>query len=296
MSSASMRTGPIFREAVGLARMVAVPTLPGLVLFALSVAGQGWVNMHVGQGGEPVFYWMLMGLVTIFAGCFWSATMYRRLLPEAGTRTVLADTSRLFAANLAVYGLFFILLFLLTLFFSIFAGVLIDAAGYDPSETGNSTEAVWASMRALSDSGGAAVLYGLLFASAAGLVWLGLRLFLFGVATVAERSLTIFRSWAWTSRHVAKIALLWLALQLFPWLVLSLVASGLLHLGGMTTVFTLYVGPQAGATQIGELQTVGLIGLAVLVMAPFYWLGHALAVSLYRRLAPNRVDAETTFG
>lgn len=295
MTASALSTGSISRDAIANARAVALATLPGLLLFAVAMAGQSYVNQLAAEGGEAFFYWLLMGLVTIFTGCFWSATMYRKLLPEAGTRTMLADAIRLFLANLAVYGLFFIVIFLLTLFFSIFAGVLIDASGYDPSTSGQSPEEVWRSIEALSQSGGASVLYILLVVAAAGLIWLGLRLFLFGAATVAERNLTIFRSWPWTGRHVARIALLWVSLQLVPWLILSLVASGALHAGGMQTIFSFYAGTPAGA-DTEPLTVALLVGAATLILAPFYWLGHGLAAALYNRLAPNKVDAETTFG
>lgn len=296
MTASTLSTGSISSEAISNARAIAIPTLPGLVLYAAAMGGQSYVNQLAGDGGEPFFYWLLMGLIAIFTGCFWSATMYRRLLPEAGTRTVFSDAIRLFLANLAVYGLFFIILFLLTLFFSIFAGVLINASGYDPSQSGQSPEEVWRSIEALNQSGAAVLLYLLLVVSAGGLIWLGLRLFLFGVATVAERHLTIFRSWPWTSRHVARIALLWVSLQFVPWLILSLIASGALHLGGLQTIFTFYTGAPASAGTAGPLGLAGLVALATLILAPFYWLGHGLAAALYNRLAPNKVDADTTFG
>jgi hypothetical protein len=295
MSSTSLRTGAIARETLANAQALILPTLPGLLLFAAAVAGQSWINRLATEGGQTVFYWMAMGVVTIFVGCFWSATMYRRLLPEAGTRSVMADAIRLFLANTAVYGLFFIIGFLLTLFFSLFSGVLIATSGYDPSE-GSSPDEVWRSVEALSNSGGAMVLYALLIVAASALVWLGLRLFLFGVASVAERHLTIFRSWPWTDKHVARIALLWVSLQLVPWLILSLVASGVLHAGGFDTVFSFYVGPQPDGSAASDITFAALSAVSTLLFAPFYWLGHGLAVALYRRLAPNRVDAETTFG
>ncbi|WP_018147529.1 hypothetical protein [Henriciella marina] len=296
MTASALQTASISRDAMRHGRSVALPTLPGLLLLVAAVTAQSYVNRLAQAGGEPVFYWFAMGLVVIFTGSFWSATMYRRLLPEAGTGSALTDAVRLFVANLAVYSLFFILLFLLTLFFSIFAGVLIDASGYDPAAAGQSPDEVWRSMEALSSSGAAVILYMLLVVASGALIWLGLRLFLFGPATIAERHVTIFRSWPWTSRHVARIALLWVSLQLVPWLVLSLIASLLLHAGGMATIISVYAAPPGAADALGDVEFAGLTGVAVLILAPFYWLGHGLAVALYQRLAPTRVDADMTFG
>ncbi|MEM5517817.1 hypothetical protein WNY37_12740 [Henriciella sp. AS95] len=295
-AASSMRFDTVARDAFAMARRVMLPTAPALLLFAVAVGIQSYFNTIANHGGQLVFLWMTTGLITIFVGCFWSADMYRRILPEAGTRSVISDAIRLFLANLAIYGLYFVLLFLLTLFFSIFAGVLIGSTGYDPSETLDSSQAVWESIRALSSSGGAVVLYLLLLLAAAGLVWLGLRLFLFGVATVAERDLTIFRSWPWTSKHVSRIALLWVFLQLIPWLVLTLVATGVMYAMGFEAVFSFYTGAAEDAEMSQSVMRAVATGLATLVTAPFYWLGHGLAAALYQRLAPNRVDADTTFG
>lgn len=296
MTASSMRFDKIAGDALAMARRVMLPTAPALLLFCAAMAVQSYFNTMASQGGQFVFLWVSSGIVTIFIGCFWSADMYRKLLPEAGTRGVLADAIRLLIANLALYGLYFILIFLLTLFFSIFAGVLIGSAGYDPSEATDSSVAVWESIRTLSSSGGAVVLYLLLLISAAALVWLGLRLFLFGAATVAERNLTIFRSWSWTSGHVARIALLWSFLQLLPWLVLTLVATGIMYAMGFDSVFSPFTGATENLSQEQHAIRAVAIGIGTFVMAPFYWLGHGLAVAIYQRLAPNRIDAETTFG
>ena len=298
MSAVLPKPAVLMREALGNARAVALPTLPGLLLFAAAMGGQSWFNRLAADGSSFMLLWMCVSLVTIFVGCFWSADMYRKLLPDSGVRTVFVDAGRLFLASLAVYGLYFIVGFLLTLFFSIFAGILIGTAGYDPSEDAGSSEAVWESIQALSNSGGAVLLYILLFVAAAGLVWLGLRLFLFGAATVGERRLTIFRSWSWTSGHVSRIALLWVVLQLAPWIVLTLLASGFLHLAGVDTVFSFTTAGQAqpGDVALPAWLHAGLTSLATLILAPFYWLGHGLAVALYKQLAPDRVDPDATFG
>ena len=296
MTVSTLSTSSITRDTLGYARKVAIRTVPALLLFATAVGFQSYFNATASLGGAFYVLWLLVSVLTIFVGCFWSADMYRTILPEAGTRSVIADAIRLLLANVAVYGLYFILIFLLTLFFSIFAGVLIGSAGYDPSEAMDSTQAVWESMRALNTSGGAVVLYVLLFIAAAGLVWLGLRLFLFGVATVAERDLTIFRSWPWTSKHVSRLALLWIFLQLIPWLVLTMVASGVMYVAGYETIFSFYGGAPEGLAGEALVMRSGAMAVATLVTAPFYWLGHGLAAALYHRLAPNRVDADTTFG
>ena len=298
MTTSPSPLGSLARETAKNARQVALPTLPSLLLFAAAMGVQSWFNDLAGIGGNLFLMWLGVSLLTIFVGCFWSADMYRRLLPEAGTGLALGDAARLFLASLAVYSVYFIIGFFLTLFFSIFSGVLIGSAGYDPSEEASSSEAVRQSIEALSNSGGAAVLYILLFVAAAGLVWLGLRLFLFGAATVANKRLTIFRSWGWTSGHIRLIAPLWFGLQFLPWLVLTLMASGLLHLAGAGTIFS-YVAaspaPEGAAASEAWLHP-ALTGAATLLLAPFYWLGHGLAVALYKHLVPGRVDADGTFG
>lgn len=284
------------RETVSSARQLVLPTLPGLVLFAVAMGAQGWFNRIASGGGAFTLLWLCVSLVTVFVGCFWSADMYRKLMPKDAPQSLFVDAGRLFLANLAVYGLYFILGFLLTLFFSIFAGVLIGTAGYDPSSQA-SPEQVQQSIEALNSSGGAVLLYILLVVAAAGVIWLGLRLFLFGAATVGEGRLTIFRSWRWTRGHVVRIGLLWALLQFLPWVVLTVLASGLLHLAGVETVFSYATAGQA-AGMSGALPDWGqpvLTGLATLILAPFYWLGHGLAVTLYSYLGPQGIDAGDAF-
>ena len=294
-------TARLAADAAANARRVILPTLPGLVLFAVAMGAQSWFNGLAADGGSFTLLWLCVSLMTVFVGCFWSADMYRKLLPGEGGQSLFVDTGRLFAANLAVYGLYFILGFLLTLFFSIFAGILIGTTGYDPSSEAASSEAVWQSIEALNTSGGAVVLYVLLLAAALGLVWLGLRLFLFGAATVGEGRMTIFRSWGWTRGHVLKIAALWALLQLLPWIVLWALATGLLHVAGAGTVFSVATAGSGEALseaiiRPGPLAQATLNALATLLMAPVYWLGHGLAVSLYRHLGQQAVDADTAFG
>lgn len=296
MTVSTILTASVAADALANARRLVLPTLPGLLLFAAAMGAQTWFNQIAGQGGNSLLLWLAVSFVTVFVGCFWSADMYRKLLPESGGGPVIGDAARLFLANLAVYGLYFILGFLLTLFFSILAGILIGEAGYDPSEVGTTGETVQRSIEALSGSGGAVVLYLLLLVALAGLIWVGLRLILFGAATVSERRITIFRSWAWTSGHVARLALLWLLLQALPWIVLSLLASGVLHLAGLQTVYSMMTGAGEAAPGLPVWQTSAVNAGATLIMAPFYWLGHGLAVALYQRLSPVRVDADTTFG
>ena len=67
---------------------------------------------------------------------------------------------------------------------------------------------------------------------------------------------------------------------------------------GVDTIFSFTTagqGPTGDAAVPAGLYA-GLTSVATLIMAPFYWLGHGLAVTLYNQLAPNRVDPDATFG
>ncbi|MEQ8556675.1 MAG: hypothetical protein RIB03_00020 [Henriciella sp.] len=295
MTTSPLAHGAIMREAFTHARRIALPTFPALLLFAVAMGMHAYFLTLAGEGANLFLLWFGTGLVTVFVGCFWSADMYRHLLPDAGRSSIFPDAARLFLANLAVYALYFILLFLLTLFFSLFAGVLIGTAGYDPSTVGDSAESVQQSIEALADSGGATVLYILLFIASLGLLWLGMRLFLFGVATVAEGRLAIFRTWPWTRGYVLRIGVLWLVLQALPWLVLSALTIAIQHLAGMETLLT-WFGPVPSGPEPSMLKVCIVDGFCALLMAPWIWIGHGLAVALYQRLGANAVDAETTFG
>lgn len=172
-------------------------------------------------------------------------------------------------------GLAFVLIgFFVFLFLIIFAVILVAVSGHDPSQAEASN--VDASLDALRASGAIWLLWSICLAAMGGLLWFLARLITFGPATVDQQRLIIFRSWSWTKGQPVQLAALIFVLQLVP---LS---------GGLWAVARLSNAPALAGTDLMTSLFSGAAMAAVLLPAVF--LGHALAITVYRRCAPPVVS------
>jgi hypothetical protein len=204
------------------------------------------------------------------------------------------DGWRLALANLAVYSLFLIIGFLIIVFLSVLAGILLGTSGYDPEALGDPTE-IFQSLSALSSSGGGVVLYVMLFGAAAMLIWLALRLTLFGISTVATNKVVIFRSWSWTKGHALRLFIISLVTLLAPFLIGQILFTDLAEAYGFTTLFS----PQSAINdEPNDNFNFRLLFsfTEILIMAPYILIGHGMAASIYRQIAPQDVDVGETVG
>ena len=283
------------RDGFGNAAAAAAPTAPRLVIYLLATAALGWVSSGSDSSLTGMLLYGLALVVVLFTGCHWSASIYRHLIPQAGAGRHAADTWRLVLANCAVYLFFFILLFILGLFLTITAGILIAVSGFDPVQVDNDPTAIMESLRLLSLTGGAVTLYVIIAVLALAVLWVGLRLFLFGAATIAERKVTIFSSWAWTKGQVVPLAGAWICWQGITLVLLSMAADGVLAAFHLPTVYLgQFLLPES--TVVAEWEWAASEVIATLFTAPVILIGHAMAASAYTRLAPNVVDPDATFG
>ncbi|MEO0549248.1 MAG: hypothetical protein AAFZ91_04950 [Pseudomonadota bacterium] len=290
MTNADMSLGSIFKESLDGARAVIVPSLPWLALFAFVAGYRAWTSAGLAGSQASLAVEAGLFLCLLYVGCLFSAVMYKRLLPETGSK-LRSIALRLSLANLLLYMAVLIILFILALFLSIFSGVMVGLTDYDPSNADPSEIA--SSLAALQESGTIWPLYILLAASIAGMVWFALRMIVFGAATVAAGKVTVFQSWAWTKRHVLKILGLAIVLQALVFAVLFAAGEALTNaLGVPSTLLLTFERESTLQFEFGEAErTLDQIGIGTAIrtflLAPFWWLGHALAVALYRRLAPE---------
>jgi len=290
MTNADLSFGSVFKESLTGARAVIVPSLPWLMLFAFVAGYRAWLS--AGLVGSQANFAIDVGLLlcTLYAGCLFSAVIYKRLLPEAGSK-LRSAALRLTLANLLLYMAVLIILFILALFLSIFSAVMVGLTDYDPSKADPSEVA--SSLAALQESGTIWPLYVLLGASIVGMVWFALRMIVFGAATVAAGKVTVFQSWPWTKRHVLTILGPAIVLQVVVFAVLFVAGEALTKALGVPSTFMLTFERESTLSfEFGEVErTLDQIGIGTairtLMLAPFWWLGHALAVVLYRRLAPE---------
>jgi len=237
------------------------------------------------------------GFAALASSCAWAVSVYRGLLPRSSQGSVAADISKLVIANLLVFLVFALVAFMIGLFLVIFSGIMIAASGYDPS--GSDAADISGSIAALQASGGIWMIYALSAAGLVVLIWFGLRLILYGAATVIQGRVIVFQSWGLTKGAVVKIALLAVLFMGVPFVLMVIAGEATAHVLGLETFWS-----EAGfsfeesATPVtgGILQSaIGWV-LTALYQMPGFLLGHSLAAALYRRLGPEAVDAEITFG
>jgi len=276
------------------------PTFLWFLLFAGVTVAFGLYDEYSNLAYSPGLI-ALLALAGILLGlassCAWAVSVYRRLLPRVSQNSFAADTSKLVVANILVILVFVLVAFMIGLFLVIFSGIMIVASGYDPS--GRDAADISGSIAALQASGGIWLIYALSAVGMVVLVWFGLRLILYGVATVIQGRVIVFRSWGLTKGAAVKIALLAALFVGVPFVLLMLANETTAHMLGLETwwaeggfSFEESATPVTG----GILQSTLGWGLAALYQLPVFLLGHSLAAALYRRLGPETVDAEGTFG
>lgn len=112
------------------------------------------------------------------------------------------------------------------------------------------------------------------------LVWFSVRLFCFGVATVLEGKIRIFRTWAWTKGQALKLTMGSVIIIVLP-LLFALVAMVAAELPLYNVLGFSVLNPiTAWERALSDL-------LYALALLPFFLLGHGFAVATYNRLRPQ---------
>lgn len=174
----------------------------------------------------------------------WSCAVYRMSIKPTPKGSFWGDFFRLTVANFLFALVMAVVLFIAGLALIIISVVLVAASGYEP--TASNADDVNASIDALRASGAIWVLYAMIGACVGGVVWMALRLFIYGAATVARGQILVFQTWPWTKRRLLVIAPLVLALIAIPLGVISYGSASLsttaalaLVRGGYAVVFLL---------------------------------------------------------
>ncbi len=298
--SRDIKIRPVMRETIDGAVAMIAPTFLWFLLYA-SVAsaiglyqeyGYMFADLSLLAGSSII--WILAGLLV---SCAWAVSVYQGLLPGSSKNTVAVDTGKLLVANLLVILVFILVAFMIGLFLVIFSGIMIAASGYDPS--GSDAADISGSIAALQASGGIWMIYAISAVGLAILIWFGVRLILYGAATVAQGRVIVFQSWGLTKGATLKIALLTVLFVGVPLALMAVANEATAHVLGLKTLWSeVGISFEESATPVtgGILQSVMAWGLSALYQMPVFLLGHSLAAALYRRLGPETVDAEVTFG
>ncbi len=189
----------------------------------------------------------------------WSCAVYRMNIKQTPKGSFWGDFFRLTVANFLFALVMAVVLFIAGLALIIISVILVAASGYEP--TASNADDVGASIDALRVSGAIWILYAMIGACVGGVVWMALRLFVYGAATVARGKVLVFQTWPWTKRRLLMIAPLVLALLVIP-------------LG-----IILYVSAETGSAVVLALLRGGYVVV--------FLVGLSLTVEVYKSIAPD---------
>lgn len=274
----------IARETTGDAIRIGASTWPWMLAYCAVAV----LAVSYSSGGNVWTFLGMQGFVLI-AACAWGAMMYRRLLDHPPEK-IAGRTAKLFGATLLVYLLIGLVAFIVGLALAIVSGVLIAASGFDPS-AGEAAD-VEGSIAALRASGAIWIIYLLGTCCISLLIWFSLRLYLYGVATVARGRVLVFQTWGLTEGHVLSIGLLCIGAVLLPLLAAGFASELTARQMDVPSRWSLPNTAIAGAAELAQpaIREIAIHGLlAVLYHIPAILLGHSLAAALFRHLGDNAV-------
>ena len=254
-----------FKDAARLA-----PVAPHLaVLHVLAATFAAWVVHGPGQNQLLLLGLAYLAWALIF--CAYQVRLFQRLLPIQ--QRVWQRALKLFVATLLVGFLIGMAVAVFILLFTMVAGSFVVATS---GEASNIQDVVAMMMR----TGIFWPIFVIFLLSLGMLIWFVSRLFLYGVATAATGQIHIFRTWAWTKTAEGVVFLSFLALVSAP---------NIIWYGVRVQLESAWAMAEGPALAYVQLEFV----LALLFL-PFIWLQQALAVNLYRQLAPTEAAQDTT--
>ncbi len=240
-------------------RQIAGPTAGPAGLFAVSVGIMVWAAEALPETAIGTLTFYSMVAFAVLAHSLFSAAMYRRLVPSAGT--LWTSVWKLTLAWMLIIVIAAILATAMVLFFSLIGSSLGVVSG----EAGQDITDMTAQMR---DSGTFYPLFALFLLALLGVFWFAVRMMLFAVATVGRGAVHVFRTWSWSKGHVLPMAAGMILFMIVPAIVLGYGAAGLIN-------------------ALPGLQSAAMAaGFAVLLQVPAAWLGHSFSAAIYARIAP----------
>ena len=246
------------------------------IVMALSV-----LNIMTGGGAGRDF---LIGLVELILISAVAVLFYLRALKHSQpAEYLLRDTRNVFFATLLVALLFLIVGFLIALFLSVFAGILLANDGFDPAALGDDTAEIAEQIAVFLQQPEGVIIAVLVLISLVALSWLAARLILYGVATAVAGRVRVFETWGWTRQHGVQILLAGFVVSFLPLFIARLANFAIGSDGAILRL------PLWFMTLVTE-------GVGFVFYYPVFLLGHGFAVAVYRQLSPELVDVEDAFG
>jgi len=246
--------------------LVAIASIKALEFAVLSLVGSAWSVIFV-----KLAWMMALAGVAVIA--------YQRAIGRGSDRQWLSSTISLTIATILIGLLFVIIGVLLVLLLVMITGIVLGADGLGGIEALDAFEDFYSLIAEMSTA--AEIVIGILaLASGVGLVWISVRLVLFGIATVAQERLMIFRTWNWTKGHAVRIFVFYAIFTSPIWFLILYASIGLV---GSDDVVAL-----------SAFQPEEILFDAVFLIVNFLF-GHAAAIAVYKQLVPETENYEAAF-
>jgi len=254
----------LLRDTLKGAARVIVPSLPWTALFVFAWGYLVWAAAALPESAMSTALFAGLALLTLYAHSLFSVSIYRVLL--GGEATMRSAAFKLTLSWLLVFTVMAIIFSIWTLFFSMVgASVGIVSGQGDAGQISDITE--------LMQQGGTFwPLFIVFIASFFALFWFVARLMTFAAATSHRAQVHVFRTWAWTKGQFRRLGPALFGLVFLP------LAAG--------SVVGVFAGQAIWGNEPTAIEAALAAGLTMLACTPAAWLGHALAATVYKALAP----------
>ncbi|MEO9968407.1 MAG: hypothetical protein ABJG15_01045 [Hyphomonadaceae bacterium] len=271
-----VKLGHLFRDMWLILRLQTLNILLLLVATAFVITA---VEIGLAAAFEPNNANLVSFFATVVLIAPVGVIFYRRALGIQTTDRLISTSWSLALAQILVYLLFVILTVFALMLLVLMTGIMAAAGGFDPSAIDFNELELGAAASSLGTTG-QFLLSAIVITTIFSLIWVGVRLTIFGVATVAKRRVMVFRTWAWTKGNAWRIAIFYLVV-LTP---VVLLAIWLSDSDGLTFV-------EIGSHSLHETWLNSIIANSLRII-PSFLIGHAAALAVYRQLAPVAASTE----
>ena len=272
----NVKLGQLFRDLWTVLRLQALNILPVLIATVLVITA---VQIGLSAIFEPSNANPISIVTTVLMIAPVGVLFYRRGLGIQTTGGWISTSWSLATAQLLVFLLFAILSVFSLMFLVTLTGIIAAAGGFDPAAINFDALELGGAATSLG-AAGTLILSAIVIVCICALMWVSTRLVMFGVATVAERRVMVFRTWPWSKGNAFKI--------------------GIFYLVVLTPIVTLLIGLHFSTGQLNAPEIASSAfeswltrflstGLGIILI---FLIGHAAALAVYRQLAPEPASSD----
>lgn len=262
-------------SAYGFAVRAFVPSSPYLLAFAAMTALFAALPRMGLSPALSTWGVVLAGALAFVLGNAYSAHLYGLALRLNRARPARDDISNLMKANIGVYFIYLFIFAVIAIFVLVWPMAVVLATTELNQEILTEDPSLFMPtlQRVLQSAAGLLIWIPSAIA-AFFVIFIALRLVLFGITTFSRGKVRVFSTWSWTRESTGRIAALALFTHLLPFVLVA--------------VIVVAVGSALGS---GALGVAAQTFTGVVSGFLFFGAGHAMAAKVYLDIAPNLTDS-----